>query len=137
MRARISVVQGMALAAVVFGSQAQAGSWRQIETALSHIPTAAGSSALDRMRACKFLIDTRSSWMELAASDHPNIGARRGDTIVEVFFEAPRVPGDDFRLNDLVARWVIRGGRPTPESGWASNIQSKRPPIGSDRWENC
>lgn len=76
--------------------------------------------------------------MDLAGSDLPT-GARKGDIMVDLYFDVPTLPGDDrdSTYRDLRAGWYLRDGVPIPVNGWAKNLQDKRPPIGGPAWMNC
>lgn len=114
--------------------------WPQVQAELRIIPTVAGLSALDRMGSCGMRIDRRASWAEPATQDVPGQEIKAGDMLVEVYFDLPRPggagtsTGGDPAFTGILARWYIRADRALPQSGWAANIQNRKPPLD---WMQC
>ena len=133
-RTKIAVVLAASMSLTAFAGTLEPA----VQNALRSIHTVTGHSAWDRMKSCGIKF-ADGSWIETADVDQPQIGARKGDLILEVYLNVPPIPGDDRSgpYTDLVARWIIRNGRPNPESAWAKEIQNKTRPLKSAAWLNC
>jgi hypothetical protein len=112
-----------------------------IKRALAEIPTVTGQSVLQRMRICGMTF-AEGTWIEKQTVANPQIGSLAGDTILEVYFNIPPMPGDNrpearVIYNDLLARWIIRNGKAMPVSGWAKTLQESPIPMRSTQWLNC
>jgi hypothetical protein len=112
--------------------------WQKLLAALTKIPSADGGTVLSRIRSCGLKIHKSASWSGTEPIAVSQLGARAGDLVVQIVFDAPPLPGDDPTLyHDLSALWIVRNGKPLPEGGWADWLQNKPPPIGSISWMNC
>ena len=110
---------------------------KDVRASLSRIHSAAGGSVMERIQACgiKFADGT---YQEIATSDIPDIGAHKGDVILEIYIDVPPMPGGTASAyKGIVARWVISKGVARPDTGWAHWLQEKEIPIGSADWMNC
>jgi hypothetical protein len=108
---------------------------------LRAIKTVAGMPAYDRMVSCRLRIDWSVSTIDTVVMPVPQFDAAPGDQIMQLYFDAPPMPGDTAEeaknLKQLPARWTIKKGGFIPESGWARDIQFKAPPLASADWLNC
>ena len=110
----------------------------KLTAALNRIRTVTGETVFTRINNCRLRLDRDASWVDVAPIANPQIGARVGDLIIQIVFDAPPIPGNDPKLyHDLGARWLVRDGKPTPNGGWADWLQNKPAPIGSSSWLNC
>jgi hypothetical protein len=127
-----------ALLASAMSPTAQAKHQDPVAAALRSIPSAGGPSVLDRIKACNIRIQREASWIEKEALGISKQKILPGDTILQIVIDVPPLRGDSPALyRDLTARWIIRNGKATPASGWADQLQNKKPPIGSLAWMNC
>lgn len=125
------------LVAVLASSVSAATPSRDVKASLSRIKSVAGGSVLARIQACGITFAAGSD-AETATSDYPDLPARKGDLILDVYINVPRLADqnpDAYR--GLLARWVISHGVAHPISGWAQWLQDKPVPIGSMDWMNC
>lgn len=113
--------------------------WTTITRVLSRTNSAAGSSILDRVRACRIRIQRDASWAEPAYSALAAFKANRGDLVIRIVIDLPPQSREDppSFYRDLIATWVVSGGKVRPEGGWAELLQRKPPPIGSPSCMNC
>jgi hypothetical protein len=113
----------IALAMVVAGP-ASAWPWQtDWVSALKRIHTVDGPNAYDRMRACGLRIDRHLSFVADAQLTRKR--GKPGDLVVQVAFEAPKIPGDKHRQRDLIAEWYLpKSGEPAPWNQWADQIQN-------------
>ncbi len=121
-------------AMTAFGAQVP----KEVKSALQGIQTAAGKSIWERVHTCRMTFSD-GSWTEKADRDIPAIGAKQGDIIIEAFINIPPMPGTDMTsaYRDILARWVVHNGKPSPESGWARNLQLEPYPMPSFPWLHC
>lgn len=108
-----------------------------VRAALASIVTATGESALDRMQACGFQINWTRSWISVMPMDEAKAEVKAGDQVLQVQFMAPNPPGEPAGRSGELASWRIRDDEPTPTSGWATAIQQKASPLGSEAYLNC
>jgi hypothetical protein len=117
--------------------------WKQISKALDSIPTAAGVSLGKRMASCKIVVHKDASWMETRNVAWPDYGANPGDTVLHIVMDlppAPKQPGPGAappQQKNIVAVWVISGGKAAPLSAWAQALQNRPVPLGYDASNNC
>lgn len=117
--------------------------WKEVSKVIDSIPTAAGVTLKKRMANCKMTIHKTDSWMETRNVPWPQYGAKPGETVLKVVFDAPPVPKQPGphkpnppQLN-IEAFWVFAGGKPEPLSSWATVLQKRPVPLGFDASNNC
>lgn len=127
---------GAAIAlATVLAGPASAWPWQSdwVST-LKRIHTVAGANAFERMKACHLRIDRQKSWIEDAQLTPAKGKAKPGDRVLQVTFEAPKIPGRKNRMRDIIAQWYIpKSDEPTPWGRWADEIQNS----GQIEWLHC
>jgi hypothetical protein len=97
--------------------------WGRVVSTLKQIPAAGGENAFGRMKACRLKFDRTRSWIEDAQLTQKR--GKPGDRLLQVTFEAPKMPGRKTRMSNLIAQWYIpKGGQPTPWGPWADKIQN-------------
>ncbi|MDE2181728.1 MAG: hypothetical protein KGJ78_01765 [Alphaproteobacteria bacterium] len=117
--------------------------FKQIQKALNGIPTAAGVSLGKRLANCKIVVHKDATWMETRNVAWPDYGAKPGDTVLHVVMDLPQAPnqpgpsGSVPQQKNVVAVWVISGGKATPLSSWAQALQNRPVPLGYDASNNC
>jgi len=127
---------GAAIALVmVVAGPASAWPWQSdwVST-LKRVHTVTGANAFERMRACRLRFDPKRSWVEEAQLTPAKGKAKPGDRVLQVTFEAPKIPGRKNRMRDIIAQWYIpKSDEPTPWGRWADEIQN------SDKveWLHC
>lgn len=138
-RATLFLVAALAASATA----APVKDWKQISKTLDGIPTAAGVSLGKRMANCKIVVHKDTSWMETRNVAWPDYGAKPGDTVLHIVLDlppAPKQPGPTAAVppqKNIVAVWVISGGKATPLSAWAQALQNRPVPLGYDASNNC
>ena len=99
--------------------------WDRVVSTLKRIHTVAGANAFNRMRACRLRFDRQRSWVEDAQLTPSKGRAKPGDLLIQVTFEAPKMPGRKTRMRDIIAQWYIpKSDAPTPWGRWADEIQN-------------
>lgn len=132
----------IAVLAVPCAPRASADDTAAIHKLLKTIPTASGQSALERMKSCGIRIQSES-WTEAATEDIPNLSAKEGDTIIELFVDFPKPPAGAPQAesaamwHDMLMRWTIHNGKASPTSGWGEDLQKRPIPLGSFSYLNC
>ncbi|HEX7965332.1 MAG TPA: hypothetical protein VF651_06405 [Gammaproteobacteria bacterium] len=130
------------LLGIALGFAAAAPAWaaspgKDVKASLGKIKSVAGGSVLSRIQACGIKF-ADGSYQEAAVSDIPDIGAHKGDVILEIYIDVPPMPGGTASAyRGIVARWVISKGVARPNTRWAQWLQEKEIPIGSADWMNC
>jgi hypothetical protein len=103
--------------------------------ALEHIPTPVGTSALQRMNACRFRVDWLGSSVSRLQVANPAFGLNAGDIMIEIMFDRP--DPNPYMARDNLARWLVTGGKPKPITPWAKLIQLGPYPINKGGQTHC
>lgn len=127
----------IALDYVPFASQAELEKHERAEARawLMRIKTRTGQSALDRMKACRFRIQWKTTWAEPVYIHNENLKLNPGDTSIQVYFDRPAA--DPQLAKDNLARWFVRGRTLQADTGWAREIQFGAYPINRDGLTRC